>query len=221
MSYFRKSSLLLFASVLLLSSCESQRTYYDEAGNEIAPEGVDAKTQSLEERFTSSFTMKKTEQGVPMATSDKVSSFQGKIDEARGSKDNVFETSEYKDISVFSDADRHSRWDGEHVARKKYAGSHESDISRDLRPDFLDKGRGVEIKEYDTTRGHRSDLENAQSSVELREIEQRRSNMSVADRNAYFEQRAQDYKQPKVINRNEYIRMTMEETRAMLGRDEE
>ncbi len=211
----------LTALSLLFLSCETQRTYYDAGGNEIDPPSDKAKSSSLEERFTNTFTMKKNEQGIPMATSKKVSPFQGKLDAARKGQDNTIEKKSYDGVKAFDRSMRGDEWAKKQLDRKTFDTTKQGAYSREMTPDFLKDGKGIIAREDAMLSSSRSAYEGRETSVSRRTHEREQGDYSTTDSSGYFVKKQEQSHAPKVIHRDEYIRMTLEETRAMMGRDEE
>ncbi len=216
-------SILSLASLCLLS-CESQRTYYDAAGNPIDAPDDKPKSSSLEERFTSSFTMKKNKDGVPMAVSKKVSGFQEKINNAREGGNESIERKSYDGVHAFTGAESRSDWRSKTVEKKRYQSDAQSPYSREMTPDFLKDGRGLVARKDANLSSSRSRYDGFVSTSDTDTMgsqEATRSPYSTSDRSGYFVKQQDQAQAPKIIHRDDYIRMTIEESRAMLGRDED
>lgn len=210
--------------VATLSSCESVRTVYDENGK-VVEERDGARERSLndyfEEEFDSNFTEKKNKDGVPEATSHKVSSYQKDIDAARrGDKEyatgtyNVGGTSDYAGKRFSGSAERfegNKRYDG-------FAG--DSPYNPDMRPAFMSESKGVARTAYT---GHSSNdrytAEGTHYDASGKIYATHDSGISTSDTSGYFESRKDKWGKPTIISSREYYKRTIEETRTMLGRD--
>lgn len=210
--------------VATLSSCESVRTVYDENGK-VVEERNGARERSLndyfEEEFDSNFTEKKNKDGVPEATSHKVSSYQKDIDAARrGDKEyatgtyNVGGTSDYAGKRFSGSAERFE-------GNKRYDGfSGDSPYNTDMRPAFMSEGKGVARTAYT---GHSSNdrytAEGTHYDASGKIYATHDSGISTSDTSGYFESRKDKWGKPTIISSREYYKRTIEETRTMLGRD--
>ena len=212
---------LLFAT---LCSCESVRTVYDENGR-VVKERDGARERSLndyfEEEFDSNFTEQKNKDGVPQATSHKVSSYQKDIDAARRG-DKEYATGSYNAGGTSSFAGKQfsgssDRFDGS----KRFDGfSGDSAYNTDMRPAFMSESKGVAHTAYT---GHSSadrySAEGANYDASGRIYATHDSGISTTDTSGYFESRKEKWGKPTIINKGEYYKRTVEETRTMLGRD--
>lgn len=222
-----KRSLAITALLLsALCSCESVRTVYDENGK-VVKERDGARERSLndyfEEEFDSNFTESKTKDGVPQATSHKVSSYQKDIDAARRG-DKVYETNAYQGGGGLSGYAGKS-FDGSSTkfdGSKRFDGfSGDSQYSTDMRPAFMSEGKGVA---HTTYTGHsaadryRSEGHSYDASGRIYATHD--SGISTTDTSNYFESRKEKWGKPTIISNREYYKRTIEETRTMLGRDE-
>ena len=216
---------LLSGIVLIaLASCKSVRTVYDENGREVKQhEG--ARERSLndyfEEEFDSGFSEQKNKDGVPEATSKKVSSFQKDIDAARrGDKEYATGTYNAGGTSSFS-GKRFTGSDTKFDSSKRFEGfSGDSQYNTDLRPAFMSEGKGVARTPYT---GHSSsDRYSAEGNTydaTGRIYATHDSTYSTSDTSGYFESRKDKWGKPTIISNREYYKRTIEETRSMLGRD--
>ncbi len=212
---------LLFAT---LCSCESVRTVYDENGK-IVKEHEGARERSLndyfEEEFDSGFTELKNKDGVPQATSHKVSSYQKDIDAARRN-DKQYATGTYDAGGTSGYAGKRFSGSAEQFnGSKRYDGfSGTGPYNTDMRPAFMSEGKGVAHTPYT---GHSSaDRYNAEGisyDANGRIYATHDSGISTTDTSNYFESRKDKWGKPVIINKNEYYKRTIEETRTMLGRE--
>lgn len=211
--------------LLLLCACETVRTVYDEAGNEVKPSssgGETDLTSHFEKEFASSFSEKKNDQGVPQATSGKVSRYQKDLDSS-SRLDKQFSTGSYAGATrdevhtmSFSGAGK------TYNVKEAYSGAMGSAIERDLHPAFATGSRGIYGTE-DSYAGDevRSALEGMKSRMNGQEYVTHSGRYSREDSSGYVESRRDNTPPPRIISRDEYYRKTVRETRALLGRDEE
>ncbi|MBE6418998.1 MAG: hypothetical protein E7031_02590 [Akkermansiaceae bacterium] len=217
----------LTLTALLLTafcSCESVRTVYDENGK-VVVERDGARERSLndyfEEEFDANFTEQKNKDGVPQATSHKVSSYQKDIDAARRG-DKEYATGSYNAGGTSSFAGREfsgssERFDG----NKRFDGfSGNSQYNTDMRPAFMSESKGVARTAYN---GHsaadRYSAEGANYDASGRIYATHDSGISTTDTSGYFESRKEKWGKPTIISSREYYKRTIDETRTMLGRD--
>lgn len=215
-----------FTALLLaaLCSCESVRTVYDENGK-VVKEHEGARERSLndyfEEEFDSNFTEQKNKDGVPQATSHKVSSYQKDIDAARrGDKEYATGTYDIGGTSGFA-GKRFSGSAERFEGSKRYNGfSADSPYNKDLRPAFMSESKGVARTAYTGhSSGDRYSAEGTNYDASGRIYATHDSGISTSDTSGYFESRKNKWGKPTIINKNEYYKRTIEETRTMLGRD--
>lgn len=209
--------------LLLLSACETVRTVYDEAGNEVNPNasGESDLTAHFEKEFASSFSEKKNDQGVPQATSGKVSRYQKELD-ASSRLDKQFSTSSFAgaprdEVHTMRFSDTGKAYD----VKEAYSGSMGSAIEKDLHPAFATDSRGI----YATGDSYasnevRSALEGMQNRMNGQSYVTHTGRYSRDDTSGYVETRRDNTPPPRVISRDEYYRKSVRETRALLGRDE-
>ncbi len=206
-------------TMLCFASCETQRHYFDGEGNEIAPPDDSPKSSSLEERFTSTFTMKKNEEGVPVATSNKVSAFQSKLQSARTDESSSFERKDYEGVREFEGAGLRDAWGEKRVDRREFAGQDKEAYSREMQPDFLKNGSGIISRRDADYSASRSEYEGDFREMDRFSDEGKTGQYAQGDRSQYFDERQQNTPEIKVVSRDEYLRMTIEESRTMMGRD--
>lgn len=207
---------LISLSLLLLASCESKRTIYNSSGEEVKERSKDI---TLEERFGGSFDVKKNKQGVPEASSQKVSSFQGSIDATRavGASESGKQFGGRADISELREKNYGARAT-EYGGTKSYSDSTKSATTADSVPAFMKPGKGIERQDYSAASKHVVDAEASYDAGAAYEKTVSRTNRDQTSN--YFEGRRERTEQPVIISRDEYVRKTMEETRGMLGRDQ-
>ncbi|MBQ3526649.1 MAG: hypothetical protein IJA63_10275 [Akkermansia sp.] len=217
--------LLSAVTLLALASCKSVRTVYDENGK-VVTETDGARQRSLNDYFTdefdSRFSEKKNKDGVPEAASAKVSRYQKDIDAARRN-DKTYTTDTYNPGGASSYAGKAYAAGRSDVKDKRYSGTHGSSaFSRDMRPDFMNEGRGISRTDnpyqgphFDSRYGGEGATNNARDS----RYTTSRSSVSTSDSNNYVEGRRNKYGKPRIIGKDDYYRRTIEDTRTMLGRD--
>lgn len=208
---------------LSLGACTSQRTVYDEYGNVVQDKpktGVERDFEDyMEEKFNSSFSEKKNDQGVPQAVSNKVSSFQSKLDDSKR-LDKEYVTSSFAGA-------RESALNGrEYVggrrsygAKKEYAGAGRQ-IDRDLNPAFTTDSKGI-YGTNDTYAGAReqSAFSGVPSNVNGEFYTEESPYFSRDTKSGYVEVQRDKTPQMPVYKSDEYMGRTIEETRTLLGRD--
>lgn len=216
-------SVLLSAAVL--SACESVRTVYDENGQEVkddAPGGEKDLMSHFEAQFDASFSEKRSKDGVPQATSNKVSRFQKDIDAARRD-DKQFSTGAFGGTGrsnlrtiTFGGTDKEFS-----ASRKVYGDTGISSVSRDLRPDFMNDSHGISHNDSFMDHSSRSASEGLQASGTGLIFATSEGDVQTSQQSGYFESRRNKSPQPKIMNYRDYYRKTIQETRTMLGRDKE
>ena len=221
-------AILIATSLFICPGCTPVRTVYDEQGNVVTddePGGEKDLASTFEKRFDAAFSEKKTQDGVPMTTSSKVSSFQRELDDARRI-DKPYATGSF-DTGRKLDL----RDDGFAGAGKRFT-SGKGDIekatnsmySTDLRPDFMNDSHGISRSQHYA--GARQD---ARSSLEGRTLDERSRTHYLPDtipytreqQNNYVENRRNQAKQPTIIDYQEYYRRHKNSVRQLLGRDNE
>lgn len=211
------------ACCMLLGACQSVRTVYDENGQEVKEDdsgGEKDLMSHFESQFNASFSESRTKDGVPQATSSKRSRFQKDIDAARrGDKEYItgaFATTERQDSLrsiTFSGANQ------DFAGRKTYDGLQTSSISRDLRPDFMNESHGISHSDSFMDHSSRSALEGAQATASGRVYSTDASEFQTDRQSGYIESRRNRTPEPRIMDYRDYYRKTIEETRTMLGRD--
>lgn len=221
-------NILLLLSLTVLSSCQMVRTVYDESGNEVVErEGGE---RSLEDYMASTFdkdvTRKKNEDGVPESSSNKVSRYQRDLDAARRDT-TTYQTGSFSGTHSFSGG-RQSYSDAGRSfdTGTPYSGTFSSsDYNTDLRPAFMSDTRGVFCRDetYGVSSADRYEADGqahdtfATSSTFATDY----SDISRDTASGYYESRKNKFGKPRIISHREYYRRTIQETRSMLGRDEE
>ena len=216
---------LLSCILLGLCACESVRTVYDEFGNEVKEKesggGEKDLSAHLEEKWNNSFSVKKNDQGIPQAVSNRVSSFQKDLDEAGGTSKQFFtknyDGAERSDVYSmnFAGADK------KYGVKEAYTGGMGERIDKELHPAFASSGKGI----YSTADSYaRADSRYAREGVSSPSADSRyatqESFYNGQEEHGYFESRRESMPAPRVISRGEYYQKSIEETRMMLGRDD-
>lgn len=214
--------------LLSLTSCETVRTVYDDNGHEIQEHtgGERSLEDYMQETFDKDVTRKKTEDGVPESSSNKVSRYQKDIDAARRD-DKTFSTGTFSGTGAFSGMDRDfSGSNKKFDTGSPYAGTYgSSSISRDLRPDFLSDTKGVFSRDdtYGISAADRSEVD-GQGYDDFSPIHTYGTGYSDISRDTtsgYYESRKNKHGQPRIISHRDYYRKTIHDTRSLLGRDNE
>ncbi len=219
-----KSTPIFTASLIaftLLTSCETQRRYFDAAGNEVDAPDDSPKSSSLEERFTNTFTMKKSADGVPMAAANKVSSFQSDIDSARSTAKDTVDRKSYSGVHEYDTGSRASSWADRRVAKDEFSDAGKESYYREMQPDFMnDKSSPFDGRETSFV-SSRSGFEGETMETSRSREEGRSGSFSRDDSSYYFEEQRNNSPEMKVMTRDEYTHMTLEESRALMGRSSE
>lgn len=216
---------LPWVAVMLLLGCQSVRTVYDENGQEVkdgAPGGEKDLMSHFESQFNASFSESRTKDGVPQATSTKRSRFQKDIDEARRD-DKEYTTGAFGGLErqdslrtiSFAGADK------DFAGGKSYDGLKTSPISRDLRPDFMNETHGISHTDSYMDHSTRSQAEGAAADAAGRVFATDAADFQTTRESGYIESRRHRTPEPRIMDYRDYYRKTIEETRTMLGRDQD
>lgn len=211
------------AALCALSACHSVRTVYDANGKVV--EEHDGATESdlnarLEGEFNAAFSEEK-KNGVPTATSHRVSRFQKALDEAQR-QDKVFSTGAYKDGKTLSLREesfsgQEKRFAGE--TRRRNKESREA-YSRELRPDFMNESHGISSSQRYAAD---SAARRGASTDETQDFAAIYATHAAAEQRdtpaAYIEGRRNKTPQPTIIDSRDYYRQSIHSTRSLLGRD--
>ena len=215
----------LLGCLLLFCACETVRTVYDENGNVVdpdAPSGGEGDISSrLEKQFANSFSEKKNDQGVPQAVSNKVSRYQQDLD-ASSRLDKEYSAGRYAGAEGSYDSISFS--DGKKIygVKDAYTDAMGKRIDKDLHPAFAEASRGVYATEDSYSAagaGARAYQEGAQSPLDGRSYATEESYYSRDMKSGYIESRIENARQPRVMTRDQYYRKSIDQTRALLGRD--
>lgn len=219
--------LLIISGLCLLTftSCQTVRTVYDESGNEVKErEGGERSLEDyMSETFDRDVTRKKNDEGVPESSSTKVSRYQSALDNARRDS-TTFSTGSYNGLRSYGGTGRYAEANRTFDRGEAFSGTHENTEYRtDLRPAFMSDTRGVFSRDdaYGVSSASRASADgraNAAYSTS-NTYSTSRSNISRNTTSGYYESRLNNFPRPRIINRDEYYRRTIEETRTMLGRD--
>lgn len=215
--------LMCLFTACLVVSCATERTVYDQWGNEVKEQPVGGGESDLQARwekhFDESFKKQTNKDGVPVSTSNKRSSYDTVRQDAlrTGDKEyltNMFKVEENNLKTVkFSEAGKHYAESG------KYADiNRESPYSKDLRPDFLNENHGLAHESYRDA-GKRSIHEAVRSGSEGRIYATDASFYSTRDTSGYIETRRENTPQPRIISHRDYVNSEIKKTREMLGHD--
>ncbi len=208
---------------MLLPACETVRTVYDEGGNVVKPQEEDGARESdlfsaFEKRFDEAFSEKRNAQGVPEATSRRVSGFQKDLETAR-STDNTYSTKAYGGLKEDDSRNRNFVGTKVYAGGKVYAGSRtQSAISRDMRPDFMNENRGIAHSEYQGSLG-RSALEGVHTDAYGRSYGTHASRYRREQESGYFESHRDDTPAPPIYHYRDRQTRDIMNIRNILGRD--
>lgn len=216
----------LILPVLLLSACESVRTVYDRDGREV--EEHEGATQSdltsrFQGEFNAAFRENRDANGVPQATSGRVSSFQSALDNSRRNN-NEYLTQEYgaatrNDSRNVIYAGSNARYAGEDNRRER---ERRMAYGNNLRPDFMNETHGISHSQrYGPDASSRSSMDGVAASraAGSSSYSGQSAGYSHTDSNSYVENRRNKTPQPQITNFREYYRQTINSTRSLLGRD--
>lgn len=209
------------AIALLLCSCESVRTVYDEYGNEVKEREPGKETDLMarfEERIDASFKRQKNDQGVMQAVSSRVSSYQKALDEARGTEERYATT---KFAGVTKDESFSKRYDAskQYTGIKSYKEVKESSYSTDQTPDFLNKYAGIAHESYkEETKRFSSESERVVGME--KQYSTQASRYTRDTQSGYIESRRDNTPPPDIYNYKDYYNKEVFNTRAILGRDQ-
>ncbi|MCQ2365322.1 MAG: hypothetical protein MJ051_07205 [Akkermansia sp.] len=215
----------LLPALLLLSlcACESVRTVYDENGRVVddrPKSGESDLSAHFEDEFNAAFTEEKVN-GVPTATSKRVSSYQKKLDSARR-EDKEFITHDYKGNlgetnlrgTLFTEDGK--RWDGS----KRMAKSDREAYSTLVRPDFMNETHGISHNSRNSA-NDASRMETGEHELGERasRFSTNASRYHTTDPDYYVAERRDKTPQPEITDFREYYRQSIKSTRALLNRD--
>lgn len=225
MGSVRVKWLQILPCIILLSACETVRTVYDEAGNVVEEEESSGGEKDLYEhmnkQFNSTFSTKKNESGIPVTTSNKVSSFQRKIDES-GRLDKEYSTKEYaegrEEYSTMRFSDRGKVFS----TKEAYSGEFGKRLEKDMHPDFAKPSRGLYSTDAAYADGQLSSpLQGMKNRARDERYATKESSYSRDTTSGYVETRRDRTPPPRVYTRDEYYGKSIEDTRSLLGRDKE
>lgn len=212
--------------MVALCACESVRTVYDEFGNVVKESessgGEKDLTAHMEEKWDKTFSEKKNDQGIPQAVSNRVSSFQKDLDGA-SSTDKQFFTKRYEGADTndvysmqFSGAGK------KYGVKEAYTGGLGERIEKELHPAFASSSRGIYSTADSYARGSARYGREGQSSASAgRSFYTRESYYTRQMEDGYIESRRETMPPPRVMTRGEYYQKSIEDTRTLLGRENE
>ena len=209
-----------------LTSCQTERTVYDEFGRVVPQDkkksGGERSFESyLEENYDRNVQEKKTESGVPQTYSTKVSSFQSKLDDSKR-LDKTYLTGEYGGAGKESSARKEYAGSGTSAyADHRYAGeAREKRIDRELHPAFASGSRGIYATEDEYVgRKDVPAISGKESGMGGEFPTEETAVFSRNERSGYFETRAENTPPPPIYSRDEYYSKTIQDVRSLLGRD--
>lgn len=209
--------------LLCLTACHSVRTVYDENGNVVKENATGSESdlsEHFEKEFDDSFSEKKLN-GIPTSTSDRVSPYQKKLDDARR------ETKEYATGSYTGASKRSSLRDTvADAAGKSFSGNKRYDTGgrvaydTNLRPDFLNETHGISATQRAEADGaERRNASDRLSSMDGKTYATRTADVDRESADGYIESRRDKTPEPEVTNFRDYYRRSLHSTKALLGRD--
>lgn len=211
--------LLLFAAV----SCEPVRTVYDANGKKIDPDsamqgGEKDLSSHFEKQFSESFSEQKSEDGVPITRSNRVSRFQKDIDAAR-KEDKQFTTKSFlggkgNDLRSVNFAGH------KEFASKTYDAGSRTAYSTSDRPDFMNESHGIDpSRRFRSSRDDRFAGESRDLASRDRVFDTNESRYNGASPNGYVETRRNKTPDPDITDFKDYYRKSIESTKQMLHRE--
>lgn len=218
----RKWSILLLAGLCMVA-CKSERTVYDEYGQVVAQKPAHGRERDfadyMEEKFNSSFSEKKNDQGVPQAVSNRVSSFQSKLNDSKRI-DKEYVTSSYAGAGDSALSGKsYAESDKSYGANRRYVGS-DKRLDRDLNPAFATDSKGIYGRD-DIYAGaaEQAAISGKKSTMEGSYYTKESPYFSRSSESGYIETRKDRTPPPPVYSSDEYMGRTIEETRTLIGRD--
>lgn len=220
----RLLSLSCTAALLCCTGCGSVRTVYDSQGNVVtdAPGGEKDLMTSYEKKFNSSFTVKKTADGVPQTVSNKTSPFQRDIDNARKNKEQYSTKGFYAGSnSMFNGKSFNGAGKGFNFSRSDIQRSRNSMFSSHSQPDFMNESHGISHSNaFIANAASRSHMEGKGVNTN-RYYMSGGSPYSASDISNYIERNRNKTPQPDIIDHQESYQQYREGIRGLLGRDNE
>ncbi len=217
--------LLLLASVLVLPACESVRTVYDEDGKVVTEDDTPGANETdlvsaFEKRFDTAFSEKRNAQGVPEASSQRVSSFQKELDRARSTEEDGYSTKLFGGLKRDDSRDRSYSGVKDFGGNKQFAdGELRSRFSTDNRPDFMNENRGLAHKDYEGGKAVRYMGEGSRSDDAGRVYDTPESRYQTDQQSGYFESRRNDTPAPPIYDHRDVHTREIMNIRNILGRD--
>lgn len=221
------SRFLHLLPVFLLCACTPVRTVYDQYGEKVnESEGATHSdlNSRFEKEFESAFMEKKGKDGVPQTSSNRVSSFQKRLDESRRIQDE-YHTKTYGAVRendsrsvIYSGATADSRFAEDSNRREK---DRKMAYGSDMRPDFMNPTHGIShSSRYGVDSSDRSSMDGL-AGPGYRDVDYAtsESDYSTSDSNWYVEGRRDKTPQPNITNFRDYYRQSIKSTRELLGRD--
>lgn len=224
MGQVRRRWTFVLAIGVSLCACKSERTVYDEYGHVVNTELPSGQERDfadyMEKEFNASFSEKKNAQGVPQAVSNKVSSFQSKLDDSKRI-DKEYVTSSYVGGGESALSGRSYAESGKSFGSKRsYAGG-DKRLDRDLNPAFATASKGIfGADDMYAEATEQASLSGRKSSMGGEYYIKKSPYFSRDSESGYIETRRGKTPPPPVISSDEYMGRTIEETRTLLGRDD-
>ncbi len=213
---------LYFLLLLGCAACTPVRTVYDSQGNVVKedeePGGEKDLMSTFEKRFDAAFSEKKTQDGVPMTTSSKVSPFQQELDNARKINKTFstgnFDTGSRLDLRGDSFAGAAKRFN---TGKDGIAKAENAMYSTDLRPDFMNESHGISHSQrYKTDSSQRSSMEGRTVSTSNYWLDNDEP-YTTSTESGYIETRRNKAGQPTIIDHKDYYRQFRGGLKGLLG----
>lgn len=204
-------------------SCEPVRTVYDANGKKVDPDsamqgGEKDLSSHFEKQFSESFSEQKSEDGVPITRSNRVSSFQKDIDAAR-KEDKQFTTKSFlggrgSDLRSVDFAGH------KQFSDKRYDAGGRVAYHTDDRPDFMNETHGISpAHRYRSSTDNRYAGESRDLASRDRVYDTNESRYNGAAPNGYVETRRDRTPEPDITDFKDYYRKSIESTKQMLHRE--
>lgn len=215
---------IALATLLCSTGCTPVRTVYDAQGAEVKEDDGGGETDLMsvyEKRFNNSFSVKKTEDGVPQTVSNRVSSFQSDLEKARKTTSrfstNSFDTGTGLDLKSkgFDGANKEFATGKAGIDRK----NGNTMFSRDMKPDFMNESHGIShSNRFLSVRDNRARVEGRSTATHSYHLSES-APYSTSESSNYFESRRYKAEQPVIIDHREYYKKHKQGIRELLGRE--
>lgn len=205
-----------------LGACESVRTVYDANGNvveEREPGGERDLSAHFQKQFGESFSEQKGASGVPQTISNRRSSFQKDIDEARRN-DKEYATKAFGDVrrndalsKAFSGSGKAYEGSGRYLDRKMSAMA-----STDMTPDFMNETHGISHSSRYSGADRRSTAEGSSLPGGDRRFATQSSRYDKAGGDGYIDSRRDKTPEPEITHYRDFQQKTIDETKDFIHR---